>query len=355
MKIRAFITHKKAEHFTDCQDRLSVNKNTQSIALSDGMGSTWQQKIWANLLVEKFTESEEWLPSKETIKDLSIVWRKEVEEFIKNLEEKKDPTLQSLIYRNQRNLAEGKSAGATFVGLRLKGNTWKGVVLGDSCLIRWDGENMKIHTSQESETFDNYPDYFDSDARKEGKGTPKPIEFKIEKDITLFMVSDPFSEFLHEREKENKHNVYLKKLIDIRSHEEFESLVSEWRSEGMHNDDTTLIVVSPEENLKEPKFELGTIDNLYHLIEGKKEPTEQELSNDEISEEIAKKTLETSKKKMKEKEKEISGKRGNVRGKLREIFRISKKRERVQKILDDILISSIKDVLKDYNITRKEQ
>ena len=355
MKIRAFITHKKAEHFTDCQDRLSVNKNTQSIALSDGMGSTWQQKIWANLLVEKFTESEEWLPSKETIKDLSIVWRKKVEEFIKNLEEKEDPTLQSLNYRNKRNLAEGKSAGATFVGLRLKGNTWKGVVLGDSCLIRWDGENMKIHTSQESETFDNYPDYFDSDARKEGKGTPKPIEFKIEKDITLFMVSDPFSEFLHEREKENKHNDYLKRLIDIRSHEEFESLVSEWRSEGMHNDDTTLIVVSPEENLKEPKFELGTIDNLYHLIEGKKEPTEQELSNDEISEEFAKKTLETIKKKTKEKEKEISGKRRDVRHWLRKIIRIFKKEERVQKILDDILISSIKEVLKDYNIARKEQ
>ena len=40
---------------------------------------------------------------------------------------------------------------------------------------------------------------------------------------------------------------------------------------------------------------------------------------------------------------------------LRKIFHIFKKEERVQKILDDILISSIKEVLKDYNITRKEQ
>ena len=53
MKIRAFITHKKAEHFNDCQDRFSINADTKSVALSDGMSQSWQQKIWAQLLVER--------------------------------------------------------------------------------------------------------------------------------------------------------------------------------------------------------------------------------------------------------------------------------------------------------------
>ena len=70
MKIRAFITHKIKEEFADCQDRFSINPDTKSIAVSDGMGSTWQQKIWAQLLVETFTNSKEWSPNKLAVKEL---------------------------------------------------------------------------------------------------------------------------------------------------------------------------------------------------------------------------------------------------------------------------------------------
>ena len=40
MKIRAFITHKKTEHFQDCQDRFCVNADTKSAAVSDGMSQS---------------------------------------------------------------------------------------------------------------------------------------------------------------------------------------------------------------------------------------------------------------------------------------------------------------------------
>ena len=80
-----------------------------------------------------------------------------------------------MVYRNERNLAEGRSAGATFVGVRFNGYKWACTVLGDSCLIEWNGTEAKFHTSQDVEAFDSYPDYFDSDASKGGKGTPKDV------------------------------------------------------------------------------------------------------------------------------------------------------------------------------------
>ena len=241
MIVRAFITHKQAENFSDCQDRFGVNPDTKSVALSDGMGATWQQKIWAKLLVDAYVNNTNWTPSKETIKPLCQKWRDKVVDFIQKLKDNNAP--ENMIYRNERNLAEGRSAGATFVGIRFNGNEWKGSVLGDSCLIEWDENEMKFNTSQDSGTFDSYPDYFDSDASKEGKGTPKPIGGVLTEGKYLLLVSDPFSEFLLEHSKQGDIAKYVQELLSLASHDNFETLVCEWRKEGMHNDDTTLVIV----------------------------------------------------------------------------------------------------------------
>lgn len=265
MVIRAFITHKQAEIFADCQDRFGVNPNTKSIAVSDGMGSTWQQKIWAQLLVNTYTDSTDWCPSNETIKPLCQTWRAKVADFIQNLKDTNAP--ENMIYRNERNLAEGRSAGATFVGIRFNGNEWNGSVLGDSCLIEWDGNEAKFNTSQDSETFDSYPDYFDSDASKEGKGIPKPIEGVLTEGKCLLLVSDPFSEFLLEQSKQGNIAKYIQQLLSLASHDVFETLVCQWRKEGMHNDDTTLIVVG---NDNSEVLTISHADNISEMIEKEK-------------------------------------------------------------------------------------
>ena len=262
MVIHAFITHKQAELFADCQDRFGVNPDTKSIAVSDGMGSTWQQKIWAQLLVDTYTDSTDWCPSNETIKPLCQTWRAKVADFIQNLKEKNAP--ENMIYRNERNFAEGRSAGATFVGIRFNGNKWNGSVLGDSCLIEWDGSEVTFNTSQDSETFDSYPDYFDSDASKEGKGIPKPIEGAMTEGKYILLVSDPFSEFLLEHSKQGNIAKYVQQLLLLASHEDFESLVCEWRKEGMHNDDTTLVIV---ENDNTEVLTISHADNISEMIE----------------------------------------------------------------------------------------
>lgn len=261
MIIRAFITHKQAEQFADCQDRFGVAPDTKSIAVSDGMGSTWQQKIWAQLLVDTYTNSTDWHPSKEFIQPLCQAWRMKVSEFIQNLKDIKAP--ENMIYRNERNLAEGRSAGATFVGIRFDGSKWSGEVLGDSCLIEWDGNEAKFNTSQDTDAFDSYPDYFDSNPLKDGKGTPKSIEGTLKDGTILFLVSDPFSEFMLEHSKQGDIAKYVRQLLSLASHDDFEALVDEWRKEGMHNDDTTLVIV---ENDNAGALTITHADNIAEMI-----------------------------------------------------------------------------------------
>lgn len=265
MIIRAFITHKQAEQFADCQDRFGVNPDTKSIAVSDGMGSTWQQKIWAQLLVDTYIESTDWCPSKETIKPLCQTWRTKVADFIQNLKDTNAP--ENMIYRNERNLAEGRSAGATFVGIRFDGSKWSGEVLGDSCLMEWDGNEAKFNTSQDTDAFDSYPDYFDSNPLKDGKGTPKPIEGTLKDDTILFLVSDPFSEFMLEHSKQGDIAKYVQQLLSLASHDDFEALVDEWRKEGMHNDDTTLAIVESD---NAEALTITYADNIAEMVEKEK-------------------------------------------------------------------------------------
>lgn len=243
MKIRAFITHKKAEHFIDCQDRFSINPDTKSVAVSDGMSLSWQQKIWAQLLVETFCRNIEWVPTHDSVHELSPIWRSKVEAYIQSL--KDQHAKENLIFRNERNLAERKSAGATLVGIRFdESNNWNCDVLGDSCLIGKMGNEYIFGTSQDTEKFDNHPDYFDSDSNKQGRGTFKKISGVLSSSNPfVLLVSDPFSDYLLEHKKNGDIDTLVNELLTINTHEEFETIVAKWRKLGMHNDDSTLLIM----------------------------------------------------------------------------------------------------------------
>ena len=282
MKIRAFITHKKAEHFRDCQDRFCINIDTKSVAVSDGMSQSWHQKIWAQMLVEKFCSNREWVPNLESVQELSPIWRSEVGKFIQNL--KDNNAKENLIYRNEKNLAEGRSAGATLVGVRFEDNRWFCDVLGDSCLITFANNRYEFITSQDTEKFDNHPDFYDSDSRKRGRGNLKSYEGELSSlNPLIIMVSDPFSDFLLEHNKKGDIGKYIIELSKISNHDEFECLVENWRKLCMHNDDTTLIIMEYDEK---EDWNILYKDNLEDLIKKEEEPiftqnteTEEKVEN----------------------------------------------------------------------------
>lgn len=263
MKVSAFITHKKSEKYSECQDRFSVSTDTKSIAVSDGMSQSYQQKIWASLLVNSYTGDLSWSPTEENLDILRQVWKSKVLEFIESLRTKGGQ--EYLVRMNQTALVQQKSAAATFLGIRFSGYKWEGEVLGDTCLIELDEQNniLAIHTSQDKE-FDNYPDFFDSTSiRLKQKGAIRKITGELTEGHKLLLVSDPFSDLIQEL-KNGKVELNVEELLNIKTHADFNELVDRWRSEkNMTNDDTTLVCVTYDSS---EEFSLGHIDRLDDLI-----------------------------------------------------------------------------------------
>ncbi len=260
MLVSAFITHKKAERFSDCQDRFSINANTKSIALSDGMSQSIFQKYWAEILVEKYTSAPEWVPNLASVKELAPTWKDKVLEIIQR---QKDEGNRSA-WRAERNLIDGLSAGATFLGIRFKGNQWECDVLGDSCLILIrDNKIADIISSKDITVFDSYPDFFDSNPNKDGKGSPRHKTGTINSGETILLVSDPFSDFLLKKRNTPDEAVMVDRLLGVNSHSEFEEVVENWREIGMHNDDSTLIIIKQGDG---DSFNVINKDDIVNLI-----------------------------------------------------------------------------------------
>lgn len=279
MLVSAFITHKKAERFSDCQDRFSVNPDTKSIAVSDGMSQSIFQKYWAQILAEEYTATADWVPNLENVRKLSSKWDNKVSHYLEEEEKAgRNP------WRAKGSIARGLSAGATILGVRFNNDEWSCHVLGDSCfiLVR-DNHIEKILTSEDVKAFDNYPDYYDSNPTKTGKGTIKSESCKLMPGDVILLVSDPFSDYLLKNKETSNEPILLDRLIGINSHDEFEAVVAEWREQGMHNDDSTLVIIKQDksENLNLKK---GCIDDIEKLIANEK--AKEEKSFDTKVEEV---------------------------------------------------------------------
>ena len=272
MKIRAFITQHKAEKVSECQDRFAVNEETKIVAVSDGVSQSIFPDLWANLLVEHYTQKGT-LQESERI-ELCNKWRKQVQEYIEAEKSKGNNP-----WRTESNLAEGISAGATLCGLRFNsGSHWVCDVLGDSCLIKYNADNSVEIISSEEKAFDTYPDFLDSNPLKKGRGDFKRIQGELHPGDKLFLVSDPFSDYFYNLKEKSPE--YLNELLALSNHEEFIELVARWREQGMHNDDSTVIIIEWDNS---EECNLDFIDNIEILIAEEQKQNLQEEDSTVLS------------------------------------------------------------------------
>lgn len=236
MKIRAFITHKMCEQYADCQDRFCINEDNRCIALSDGMSQSIFPDYWAEILAEQYAK--EGHCDDEDRKSLCGEWMNRVMIY---LQQQKDKGIDP--WRAENSIAARKGAGATICGVHFENATdWKGDVLGDSCIIKVNTKEWKLEIlSSEEKAFDPFPDYYDSFPEKPGRGTIKSFEGCISPDDLLLLVSDPFSEYIAKNQENAKELVEQIQKLD--NHEAYCKLVDDWRTKGMHNDDSTLCIV----------------------------------------------------------------------------------------------------------------
>ena len=242
MKVRGFITHKKAETYEDCQDYFAINKDKGRLAISDGMSQSIFPQWWAEELVRAYVY-DDWVPDQSGLTELRENWLNRVNKFLELQKHNGKPT-----WMLENCLTEKRGAGATFCGICFKNEfEWDACVLGDSCLIIIDSNNRidKIYRTGKEE-FNNNPDYFDSIIG--GKGIVKIIHGTAEEGTKLLLVTDALAEFLHS--KIRRESDYVHRLLQIENHDVFCSLIDEWRaSEDLHNDDTTLVIIECDGNV----------------------------------------------------------------------------------------------------------
>ena len=274
MKVRAFITHKLKEHYSECQDRFAINIDRRSVAVSDGMSQSIFPDYWADVL-SRFYANNGHCTDEDRI-NLCQEWKTKVDQYIdREKQEGRNP------WRLQNSLASFNGAGATICGVTFdKANHWAGHVLGDSCIIEIDTSNsdqpkvVKVHTS-EKKPFDSYPDYYESFPNKPGRGNIESFEGSLTGSNVLLLVSDPFSEFFA---KNADSSVWLKRILDLSSHEEFCSLVDDWRNEGLHNDDSTLCIIEYD---SKGALSITHEDKISELIEMSEQITAEDLQEEE--------------------------------------------------------------------------
>ena len=54
MRARGFVVPKACEQSSDCQDRFSINAETGSAAVCDGMSQSFFPKYWAEILAARY-------------------------------------------------------------------------------------------------------------------------------------------------------------------------------------------------------------------------------------------------------------------------------------------------------------
>ena len=266
MRVRAFLTHKLCEHYTDCQDRFCINEDNRIIALSDGMSQSIFPDYWAEILSEQYAK--EGYCNEEDRKKLCGLWMQRVIKYRnEQIEAGKDP------WKLDNFLASRKGAGATLCGVRFENATdWKGDILGDSCVISVNKKDWVIDIlSSEEKAFDSFPDFYDSFPEKMGRGTIKPFEGSISPDVIILMVSDPFSEYLYKNKE--KAEELIDQLLKLENHDDYCKLVDDWRSKGMHNDDSTLCIIEFDGDIK---MNISHQDDISILMQKEKEEEKKE-------------------------------------------------------------------------------
>jgi len=273
MNLRAFIHHKRAERYSDCQDYFGFDLESRRIAISDGMSQSIYPQWWAKILVDAYLERG---TAPIDIVPYQRKWQDQVNDEIERRESAGENP-----WRLKNSFSEKSGAGATLCGITWSKDGWICECLGDSCLIAVGHDyEIQICTSQKNE-FGNHPDYYDSFG--EGKGKVEEFRRNFIEVEMLLLVTDPFSELFQKHKTDTE---FIKSRIDeikeLTDHQSFVDLVENWRDRfNMHNDDSTLIVLNQFESVESVSKE--HVDVLSDLCKEEQEPNKPEFSLDGLN------------------------------------------------------------------------
>lgn len=244
LTVNKFVTHKKGETWSDCQDAAEFNEDRVRYAVADGATRSFFPKMWADLLVKNFCEETTLSLEKQNWKGwITLLQQKWLEQAISTVQETKR-------FISIDRLSRSESAASTFVGLEIDRTKaeWKAMIIGDSCLFHIEGGELKeIYLVKKSEDFTNRPAIFASFA-KDSLYEPTFRNGQVKTGDIFILATDALAKWIIQHEDVGKFKDALKRLIKIGADHEnqFNDFVEEAReTDGIRlvNDDVGLLLI----------------------------------------------------------------------------------------------------------------
>jgi hypothetical protein len=244
MKVKTFITHKKGETIAECADAYAVGAadGAGAVAVADGVSQSLYPGEWAKLLVNACVADAAFTLQRDEC--LSPLRREWLARFTERLEAKRAEDDPMLCYL-EIFFIEERSAGATLLGVRVKdAHTVTYEVLGDTCLIVVRG-GVIVQVIGSNDGFTDFPDYVDSHQRRGMKGTPRTgtVDDLATGDRLLLATDALAAWFDAARQKPDCGRTLVEAADRLTSQRDFETFVDRLRTDGMADDDTTLVCI----------------------------------------------------------------------------------------------------------------
>ena len=244
IEVSAFkVSSSDKETISKCQDSFSVNTQTATFAVADGVSQSLYPDIWAEILTKNYTDSpNDFFVSDENNNKIltGILSDKYNEAFQKRYD--------SLLPQEQRNVKVKRIKtpypAATFVGVKINDNITVEYI-GDSVLFHVDKTGIHSictmpHDNNAKICFDNRPQYLTLDPKYQN-GIVKIKDIPLS-DCTLLVMTDALAEWFDKLD--NIEENAMPKLKGLSSHEQFSEFVSDLRKKReLKDDDTTLLVI----------------------------------------------------------------------------------------------------------------
>lgn len=287
--IRCFRIPKSSKFFHNCEDNFQVDnyENPKLIAIADGCGSTFVADVFSKKLTTQFPQFAKDIFNKKYQK-----WYESVtKDWFAYIETEPKKRL-GFLYK-----IANKVAGSTFLGIRLKDNSFLGkvdiAVIGDSCLFQVRG-NKVINMFPRIKKFSGATHAIQTSSNK---FKLQHTEIDVHHRDKLVLATDGVAKWIFYNPKD------IGKILSIRNNSQFLEFIETYRQskeKWLEDDDSTLIIIDvvAKSQVRPPYYPSKDWEKEYDEIKNKELENAvaeaQKVQKDEIEFEVENTTQNTT-------------------------------------------------------------
>ena len=238
---KIFRTSKSGEPIETCADMVHVNLKDQVFAIADGVSQSFNSAKWAELLVTEASKPNGVMGLLNHVPTISSDWENDCKLLLKGEEP------QSFLLQKQQQGSQSTLAALKLIS-RTDGQNWQFNTIGDSLLIVLDASESsplirKFYPWSRADDFPAGPDIV-STRRPFLRGHIKTFEFESVVREKLLLMTDAMARYAVTNGAIGSEIAKVFPFLESNDLD-FESWITNARQNGLGDDDSTLILISP--------------------------------------------------------------------------------------------------------------